>query len=142
MRLREEKLVQIVKQEGPKLGDAKYIQALVGAFMRNQRVATQYIISHDKELGAAGIVTTLLHAEIISRAISLEIGRRPPPLSLSDLDLGAQRAKVENALAQDQPAALDYLKANVGADSGFNEAQTKVAHEILTMLVLAYDQAL
>src|SRR5947209_5029998 len=114
VRLREEKLTQVVQREGPKLGDASHIQALVGAFMRAQRAATQYIVAHDKELGAAGIVTTLLHAEILSRAFALESGRRPPSLTMTDLDLGARRAGEDGALEFDQPAVVDYLRANVG----------------------------
>jgi hypothetical protein len=142
MRIREEKLAQVVREEGPKLGDAQHIQALVGAFMRMQRAATQYVVAHDKELGPAGIVTTLLHAEIISRAFQLQTGRRPPSLSMADLDLGARRAKEQDALSLDQPAVLDYLRANVGTEAGFTSAQVATAHEVLTLIVLAFDQVL
>ncbi len=139
MRIREEKLTLVVQEEGPKLGDPKHIQRLVNAFMGAQRAATQYIIAHDKELGAAGIVTTLLHAEIISRAFARESGRRPPTLSMSDLDAGARRSAEPDALMVDQPAVLDYLRANVGTDSGFTPAQVKVAHEILSLVALSFD---
>jgi hypothetical protein len=142
MKLREEKLAQIVKQEGPRLQEAGHIHALVNTFMRNQRYATQYVVAHDKELGAEGIVTTLLHAEIISRAIALEIARKPPTLSMKDLDVGAHRSKEPDALAIDQPAVLDYLRANVATDSGFTEDQVKVAHAILALIVLSFDAVL
>jgi len=126
----EEKLVQsVVEETSSSMKDPKFATNAIDAWVRTQPNASRYVAAHAKELGGAEhVVTTLFHADLITKCFSRHLGRRVRSLTYAHLD-GVARSG-QDALQQAQPAVLDYIVANV---------EMPVMKRLLITIALAID---
>ncbi len=131
MILQEAALAQLVgelsKQQSP-----QFVPDTVAEYMKRQPVAGQYVASHQRELGVEGVVLVLLHAAILTKAVERAAGRRLRRLGSPSLDSAARMVKADDAFEKAQPAAHDYLVANVADD---DTLQTP-AHKTLALYLV------
>ena len=116
----------------------EFVPDTVAGYMKRQPVAGQYVASHQRELGVEGVVLVLLHAAILTQAVERAAGRRLRRMGSPSLDSAARLVKDDAAFAAAQPAAHDYLVANVADDATLRTpAQKAQALFLVRVLVQA-----
>ncbi len=137
MILQEAALAQLVGELSAK-SSPQFVPDTVAEYMKRQPVAGQYVASHQRELGVEGVVLALLHAAILTQAVERAVGRRLRRMGSPSLDSAARLVKDDDAFAKAQPAAHDYLVANVADDDTLeNPAQKTLALFLVRVLVQA-----
>lgn len=132
MHVPETTIAEVVKDVSDKMSDPNYTSVLVGGFVQEQPPAAQYISAQADDLGGPeGVVHAIFHAAVVGVCFQRELGRSLPELSFEELDRAAAEDR-EAQLKEQQPAVLEYLKANVE-----NEAMRRV----VMLVALAMESA-
>ena len=130
MKIKEETVVEIVKEASAKMTDPNYSAVQVGGFVQTQGAVAQYISSYADELGGPeAVVNTIFHAVLMAEAFKRTNNQTIREISFEDLDRVATDDR-EAQLKQLQPALLEFLEANV------EHAQMK---KVLMLLALAME---
>lgn len=138
MLLAEKVLAQVVAEVSAQAANPRYVEEIVGAFMRRQPIAGSFIASHQKELGPNGVLLVLLHAAIVTRCAERAAGRSLGKLPAPSLDAVSGRARDPAGFDKEQPAVADYLRANVTDDATLRDAaQRETATYLVRVIALA-----
>ena len=131
MKLDKNTVASVVSDASAKMSDPNYSAVMVGGFVQRQTPAAQYISAHEKELGGAeAIVSVIFHCALIEECFRRQGGRMPRPMSYEDLDTVAGGDSVTK-LKTIQPALAEFITANV---------EHTGAQEVIALMALALDQ--
>jgi len=127
----EDKVVQeVVTEASTKMSDPNYSAVTVGAFVQQQNPAAQFVTAHERELGSAdAIVSVIFHAALLAQCFQRANNRSIRTMSYEDLDTVASGDPLET-LAKRQPALSDFIVSNVDQPA---------AKKLLALLDLAMD---
>jgi hypothetical protein len=147
MQITEVTVAKIVAEVSRQLGNATYVDQRVGEIVQRQPNVMRYIVAYQPELGVDGVVGALFHTAVLCTCAATQRGRLLPPLTMAELDAGAQRVLLDGELRRCQPHLLDYLMANVeGAEGAVGDGAAKsvgaVQLRVLSVVALALDHAL
>lgn len=139
MKVTSEHVAEVVAEVSSGAEDPQHVAQVVGAFMQRQPLIGHYVSAHNRELGLEGVVLTLLHASVLTRAVEVARGRPMPALKARDLDLAAKSPGMsEAALAAEEPELFGYLTGNLAADDPtLGGARRPVALELLRIIARA-----
>jgi len=129
MKLSKEQVAAVVSEASAKMSDPNYSAVLVGGFVQSQTPVAQFISAHERELGGAeAIVSVIFHCALVAQCFQ-RAGRKVRTLSYEDLDAAARGdplVKLEKA----QLPLHEFIKANV---------ENTHAQELVAMIALAID---
>jgi hypothetical protein len=129
MKLSKDQVAAVVAEASNKMSDPNYSAVMVGGFVQSQTPISQFISAHERELGGAeAIVSVIFHCALVAQCYQ-RAGGKIRALSYEDLDAAARG----NPLAKLEKAQLplhEFIKANV------DNAQ---AQELVAIIALAID---
>ena len=129
MKLTKDQVASVVSEASHKMGDPNYSAVLVGGFVQSQTPVAQFISAHERELGGAeAIVSVIFHCALVAQCFQRS-GGKVRTLTYEDLDAAA-RGEPMILLERAQLPLHEFIKANIEND----EAQKLVA-----MIALAID---
>jgi hypothetical protein len=129
MKLTKEQVAAVVQEAGQKMGDPNYASVLVGGFVQTQTQVAQFISAHERELGGAdAIVSVIFHCALVAQCFQRN-GGRVRMLSYEDLD-GAARGEPLPRLEKAQLPLHEFIKANI---------ENEEAQKLVAMIALAID---
>ncbi len=132
MKIKQETVEAVVKETSQKMSDPHDSAVLVGGFVQQQAMVTQFISAHDRELGGTeAIVGVIFHAALLGVVFSRAAGRAVRILSFDDLDAVAGGDALAT-LGERQPSVGDFIASNV---------ENVEARKILALIALAMDRA-
>lgn len=131
----EPSIVQVISQASPRMGDAQYVTGKVNRLIKDQPSVAQYIMAHQAELSADGVVTVLFYAALVQECVAAASGRRGVPLSYAQLDAAAQAAPTLEDLVQVEPDLASFIATNV--EIGGDQAAAVVARRVLSHVARA-----
>lgn len=109
-------VAEVVREASAKMSDPNYSAVLVGGFVQAQPQVAQYIGAHADELGGPeGVVNAIFHAALIGICFQRANNRSVREMSFEELNHVADGDR-EATLAEQQPAVLEYLRANVDSE--------------------------
>lgn len=129
MKLTKEQVAAIVTEASQKMSDPNYASLMVGGFVQSQTPVAQFISAHERELGGAdAIVTVIFHCALVAECYRRN-GWKDRELSYNDLD-DAARGEPLPRLAKAQLPLHEFIKANV---------EHEEAQKLVAMIALAID---
>ena len=129
MKLTKEQVMQVVTEASQKMGDPNYASVMVGGFVQTQTPVAQFISAHERELGGAeSIVTVIFHCALVAQCFQRN-GGRVRSLTYEDLDAAA-RGEPLARLEKAQLPLHEFIKANV---------ENAEAQSLIAMIALAID---
>jgi hypothetical protein len=129
MKLTKEQVAAVVTEASQKMGDPNYSAVLVGGFVQSQTPVSQFISAHERELGGAeSIVTVIFHCALVAQCFQRN-GGRVRSLTYEDLDAAA-RGEPLVRLAEAQLPLHEFIKANI---------ENEEAQKLVAMIALAID---
>ena len=131
MKLTKDQVAAVVSEASTKMSDPNYSAVLVGGFVQQQTPIAQFISAHERELGGAeAIVTVIFHCALVAQCYQ-RAGGRIRTLSYEDLDAAA-RGEPLVRLAKAQLPVHEFICANV---------ENVEAQKLIAMIALAIDGA-
>ena len=131
MKLKQEQVAQVVAEASSKMSDPNYSAVLVGGFVQSQTPVAQFISAHERELGGAeAIVSVIFHCALVAECYRRQ-GGRIRTLSYEDLDAAARGDSLVR-LSEAQLPVAEFIKANV---------ENTDAQKLIAMIALAIDAA-
>ena len=131
MKLKQEQVAAVVAEASSKMSDPNYSAVLVGGFVQAQTPVAQFISAHERELGGAeAIVSVIFHCALVAECYRRH-GGRIRTLSYEDLDAAARGEPLVRLEAAQLPVA-EFIKANV---------ENVDAQKLIAMIALAIDGA-
>ena len=131
MKLKQDQVAAVVAEASKKMSDPNYSAVLVGGFVQAQTPVAQFISAHEKDLGGAeAIVSVIFHCALVAECYRRH-GGRIRTLSYEDLDAAA-RGEPLVRLAEAQLPVAEFIKANV---------ENVDAQKLIAMIALAIDGA-
>ena len=132
MRVKKEVVATVVSEASGKMSDANYSAVMVGGFVQTQTPTAQFITAHERELGGAeSIVSVIFHAALLGQCFQRARGRSMRSLSFEDLDLVAAGDAL-TVLAERQPSLHEFITSNI---------ENVDAQRLLALVALAMDHA-
>jgi hypothetical protein len=129
MKLTKDQVASVVTEASTKMGDPNYSAVLVGAFVQSQTPIANFISAHERELGGAeGVVSVIFHCALVAQAYQ-RAGGKIRTLSYEDLDAAARGDPIAN-LEEKQLPLHEFIKANV---------ENAEAQNLIAMIALAID---
>ncbi|HEY5934352.1 MAG TPA: hypothetical protein VIU61_06955 [Kofleriaceae bacterium] len=129
MKLTKEQVAAVVSEASQKMGDPNYSAVLVGGFVQSQTPVAQFISAHERELGGAeSIVTVIFHCALVAQCFQRN-GGRVRSLTYEDLDAAA-RGEPLIRLEKSQLPLHEFIKANI---------ENEEAQKLVAMIALAID---
>jgi hypothetical protein len=129
MKLTKDHVASVVTEASQKMSDPNYSAVLVGGFVQNQTPVAQFISAHERELGGAEtIVTVIFHCALVAQCFQRN-GGKVRTLSYEDLDAAA-RGEPLARLAAAQLPLHEFVKANI---------ENEEAQKLVAMIALAID---
>ena len=129
MKLTKEQVAAVVTEASQKMNDANYSAVMVGGFVQSQTPVAQFISAHERELGGAeSIVTVIFHCALVAHCFQRN-GGRVRTLTYEDLDAAA-RGEPLARLAEAQLPLHEFIKANI---------ENEEAQKLVAMIALAID---
>jgi hypothetical protein len=129
MKLTKEQVAAVVSEASQKMGDPNYSAVLVGGFVQSQTPVSQFISAHERELGGAeSIVTVIFHCALVAQCFQRN-GGRVRSLTYEDLDAAA-RGEPLVRLEEAQLPLHEFIKANI---------ENEEAQKLVAMIALAID---
>ncbi len=129
MKLTKDHVAAVVTEASQKMGDPNYASVLVGGFVQTQTQVSQFISAHERELGGAdAIVSVIFHCALVAQCFQRN-GGRVRTLSYEDLDAAA-RGEPLIRLAEAQLPLHEFIKANI---------ENEEAQKLVAMIALAID---
>jgi len=130
MKLTKEQVMTVVTEASQKMGDPNYSAVMVGGFVQSQTPVAQFISAHERELGGAeAIVSVIFHCALVATCFQ-KAGARLRELSYEDLDAAA-RGEPLKRLEKAQLPLHEFIQANI------EHEETK---KLVAMIALAIDQ--
>lgn len=131
MKLTKEQVASVVTEASQKMNDPNYSAVMVGGFVQSQTPVAQFISAHERELGGAeSIVTVIFHCALVAECYR-RAGGRVRTLSYEDLDAAA-RGEPLIRLEKAQLPVHEFIKANI---------ENEEAQKLIAMIALAIDGA-
>jgi hypothetical protein len=131
MKLSKEQVASVVTEASNKMSDPNYSAVLVGGFVQSQTPVAQFISAHERELGGAeAIVSVIFHCALVAQCYQ-RAGGKIRTLSYEDLD-GAARGEPLVRLEKAQLPLHEFIKANV---------ENVEAQKLIALIALAIDGA-
>lgn len=131
MKLTKEQVATVVTEASQKMSDPNYSAVMVGGFVQSQTPVAQFISAHERELGGAeSIVTVIFHCALVAECYR-RAGGRIRTLSYEDLDAAA-RGEPLARLEKAQLPVHEFIKANI---------ENEEAQKLVAMIALAIDGA-
>src|SRR5580765_8866254 len=131
MKLTKEQVAAVVAEASTKMSDPNYSAVMVGGFVQSQTPVAQFISAHERELGGAeSIVSVIFHCALVAQCFQ-RAGGRIRTLSYEDLDAAA-RGEPLVRLAKAQLPVHEFICANV---------ENVDAQKLIAMIALAIDSA-
>ncbi|MEJ7601754.1 MAG: hypothetical protein WKG01_27900 [Kofleriaceae bacterium] len=129
MKLTKEQVAAVVTEASQKMNDANYSAVMVGGFVQSQTPVAQFISAHERELGGAeSIVTVIFHCALVAHCFQRN-GGRVRTLTYEDLDAAA-RGEPLARLEEAQLPLHEFIKANI---------ENEEAQKLVAMIALAID---
>ncbi len=129
MKLTREQVAAVVSEASQKMGDPNYSAVLVGGFVQSQTPVAQFISAHERELGGAeSIVTVIFHCALVAQCFQRN-GGKVRSLTYEDLDAAA-RGEPLARLEEAQLPLHEFIKANI---------ENEEAQKLVAMIALAID---
>lgn len=129
MKLTKEQVAAVVTEASQKMGDPNYASVLVGGFVQTQSQVAQFISAHERELGGAdAIVSVIFHIALVAQCFQRN-GGRVRTMSYEDLDQAA-RGEPLARLEKAQLPLHEFIKANI---------ENEEAQKLVAMIALAID---
>jgi hypothetical protein len=129
MKLTKDQVASVVTEASTKMGDPNYSAVLVGSFVQAQTPIANFISAHERELGGAeGVVSVIFHCALVAQCYQ-RAGGKIRTLSYEDLDAAARGNPIEN-LEEKQLPLHEFIKANV---------ENAEAQNLIAMIALAID---
>jgi len=129
MKLTKDQVAAVVTEASQKMGDPNYASVLVGGFVQSQTPVAQFISAHERELGGAdAIVSVIFHCALVAQCFQRN-GGKVRTLSYEDLDAAA-RGEPLIRLEKAQLPLHEFIKANV---------ENEEAQKLIAMIALAID---
>ena len=129
MKLSKEHVAAVVAEASQKMSDPNYSAVLVGGFVQSQTPMAQFISAHDRELGGAEpIVSVIFHCALVAQCFQRN-GAKIRELSYEDLDEAARGEPIKR-LEESQLPLHEFIMANV---------ETSEAQNLVAMVALAID---
>ena len=129
MRLTKEQVASVVSEASQKMGDPNYSAVMVGGFVQSQTPVAQFISAHERELGGAeAIVSVIFHCALVAQCFQRN-GGRVRTLSYEDLDAAA-RGEPLARLEKAQLPLHEFIQANI---------ENVEAQKLVAMIALAID---
>ena len=130
MKLKKEQVAAVVSEASAKMSDPNYSAVMVGGFVQRQNPAAQFISAHERELGGAeSIVSVIFHCALIEKCFERAEGRTPRSLAYEDLD-GVAGGDSLKKLAAAQPALAEFIESNL---------ENAEARQLVALMALAID---
>ena len=131
MRLKKETVAEVVAEASTKMSDPNYSAVMVGGFVQRQQPACAFISAHERELGGAeAIVSVIFHCALAEQCYTRAAGRQPRPMSYEDLD-GVAGGDSLAKLTKVQPAVAEFIESNL---------ENPEARQLVALMALAMDQ--
>jgi hypothetical protein len=131
MKLKQDQVAAVVAEASTKMSDPNYSAVMVGGFVQSQTPVAQFISAHERELGGAeSIVSVIFHCALVAECYR-RAGGRIRTLTYEDLDAAA-RGEPLVRLAEAQLPVAEFIKANV---------ESVDAQKLIAMIALAIDGA-
>jgi hypothetical protein len=112
-KLKKEMVAAVVTEASAKMSDPNYSAVMVGGFVQRQVPACQFISAHERELGGAdAIVSVIFHCALVELCFTRGAGRQPRPMSYEDLDAVAGGDSLVKLTAV-QPAVAEFIESNL-----------------------------
>ncbi len=129
MKLTKEQVAAVVTEASQKMGDPNYASVLVGGFVQTQTQVAQFISAHERELGGAdAIVSVIFHIALVAQCFQRN-GGKIRALSYEDLD-NAARGEPLPRLEKAQLPLHEFIMANI---------ENEDAQKLVAMIALAID---
>jgi len=129
MKLTKDQVAAVVAEASTKMSDPNYASVLVGGFVQSQTPVAQFISAHERELGGAdAIVSVIFHCALVSQCFQRN-GGKIRTLSYEDLDAAA-RGEPLARLEKAQLPLHEFIQANV---------ENAEAKNLIAMIALAID---
>lgn len=129
MKLTKEQVAAVVTEASQKMGDPNYASVLVGGFVQTQTQVAQFISAHERELGGAdAIVSVIFHIALVAQCFQRN-GGKIRTLSYEDLD-NAARGEPLPRLEKAQLPLHEFIMANI---------ENQDAQKLVAMIALAID---
>src|SRR5439155_17515835 len=131
MKLTKDQVATVVHEASTKMSDPNYSAVLVGGFVQSQTPVAQFISAHERELGGAeAIVSVIFHCALVAHCYQRS-GGKLRTLSYEDLDAAA-RGEPLARLEKAQLPVHEFIKANV---------ENVAAQKLIALIALAIDGA-
>ena len=131
MKLTKDQVAAVVNEASTKMSDPNYSALMVGGFVQSQTPVAQFISAHERELGGAeAIVSVIFHCALVAQCYQ-RAGGKMRTLSYEDLD-SASRGDPLFLLEKKQLPLHEFIKANV---------ENVEAQKLIAMIALAIDGA-
>jgi len=131
MKLTKEQVASVVTEASKKMSDPNYSAVLVGGFVQAQTPVSQFISAHERDLGGAeAVVSVIFHCALVSQCYQ-RAGGKIRALSYEDLDAAA-RGEPLVRLEKAQLPLHEFIKANV---------ENVDAQKLIALIALAIDGA-
>lgn len=129
MKLNKDQVAAVVSEASTRMSDPNYSALLVGGFVQSQTPIAQFISAHERELGGAeAIVSVIFHCALVAQCFE-RAGGKIRTLSYEDLDAAA-RGEPLVRLAEAQLPLHEFIQANV---------ENAEAKNLVAMIALAID---
>jgi hypothetical protein len=129
MKLTKDQVAAVVTEASTKMSDPNYASVLVGGFVQQQTPVSNFISAHERELGGAeGVVSVIFHCALVAQCY-VRNGGKMRTLSYEDLDAAA-RGEPLVRLEKAQLPLHEFIKANV---------ENEEAQKLIAMIALAID---
>jgi hypothetical protein len=129
MKLTKEQVAAVVTEASQKMGDPNYASVLVGGFVQTQTQVAQFISAHERELGGAdAIVSVIFHIALVAQCFQRN-GGKIRTLSYEDLD-NAARGEPLPRLEKAQLPLHEFIMANI---------ENEDAQKLVALIALAID---
>ena len=129
MKLTKDQVAAVVTEASQKMHDSNYSAVMVGGFVQNQTSVAQFISAHERELGGAeAIVSVIFHCALVAQAFQ-RAGGKVRTLSYEDLDAAA-RGEPLARLEKAQLPLHEFILANI---------ENVDAQKLVAMIALAID---
>ena len=131
MKLKQDQVAAVVAEASTKMSDPNYSAVMVGGFVQSQTPVAQFISAHERELGGAeAIVSVIFHCALVAECYR-RAGGRIRTLTYEDLDAAA-RGEPLVRLAEAQLPIAEFITTNV---------EKVDAQKLIAMIALAIDGA-
>jgi len=131
MKLTKDQVAAVVNEASTKMSDPNYSAVMVGGFVQSQTPVAQFISAHERELGGAeAIVSVIFHCALVAQCYQ-RAGGKIRTLTYEDLD-SASRGDPLFLLEKKQLPLHEFIKANV---------ENVDAQKLIAMIALAIDGA-